>query len=151
MSLIEVGRIEAVVGASCLSVLERVFPYMEAGAVPGIAIPLLRDGCANTSVDLDWLWEAIYQTTDDQTQPVRSRRAARQVNDWFSRESLAALLARRWRPAHDDRVKTPGDRRTAYERDEQVALEWMAKAGKRWRPFLAVCAYERLPGRPLLA
>ena len=25
---------------------------------------------------------------------------------------------------------------------EQVALEWMAKAGKRWRPFLAVCTYE---------
>ncbi|MBL7154517.1 MAG: DUF116 domain-containing protein, partial [Phycisphaerae bacterium] len=46
MSLIETGQIEAVVGVSCLSVLERVFPYMEAGAVPGVAIPLLRDGCA---------------------------------------------------------------------------------------------------------
>ncbi|MBN2183138.1 MAG: DUF116 domain-containing protein, partial [Sedimentisphaerales bacterium] len=35
MSLIESGKIEAVVGVSCLSVLEEVFPYMEAGAVPG--------------------------------------------------------------------------------------------------------------------
>ncbi|MHC4744675.1 MAG: DUF116 domain-containing protein, partial [Planctomycetota bacterium] len=43
MSLIETGKVEAVVGVSCLSVLERVFPYMEAGAVPGVAIPLLRD------------------------------------------------------------------------------------------------------------
>jgi len=27
---------------------------------------------------------------------------------------------------------------------ERVALDWMAKAGKRWRPFLGVCAYEAL-------
>ena len=66
MSLIETGKIEAVVGVSCMSVLERVFPYMEAGAVPGIAIPLLHDGCANTSVDIDWVWDAIYTSRDDQ-------------------------------------------------------------------------------------
>ncbi|MEN6577624.1 MAG: polyprenyl synthetase family protein [Phycisphaerales bacterium] len=128
MSLIETGRIEAVVGASCLSVLERVYPYMEAGAVPGIAIPLLQDGCANTSVDLEWLWEAIYQTTDDQTRRFNLDSLHRQVNDWFSREALAAAIA-------------PHASVT-----EQVALDWMAKAGKRWRPFLAVCAYSALSG-----
>ncbi|MEO8167715.1 MAG: DUF116 domain-containing protein, partial [bacterium] len=30
MSLIQTGKIEAIVGVSCLSVLERAFPYMEA-------------------------------------------------------------------------------------------------------------------------
>lgn len=128
MSLIEAGRIEAVIGASCLSVLERVYPYMEAGAVPGIAIPLLQDGCANTSVDLEWLWEAIYQTTEDQTQRFNLDALHRQVNDWFSREALAAAIAPQASPT------------------EQVALDWMAKAGKRWRPFLAVCAYSALSG-----
>ncbi len=128
MSLIEAGRIEAVVGASCLSVLERVYPYMEAGAVPGIAIPLLQDGCANTSVDLEWLWEAIYQTTEDQTRRFNLDVLHRQVNDWFSREALAAAIAPQASPT------------------EQVALDWMAKAGKRWRPFLAVCAYSALSG-----
>jgi hypothetical protein len=43
MSLIQTGKIEAIVGVSCLSVLERAFPYMEAAAIPGIAIPLLQD------------------------------------------------------------------------------------------------------------
>ncbi|HSW00608.1 MAG TPA: polyprenyl synthetase family protein [Sedimentisphaerales bacterium] len=128
MSLIEAGRIEAVIGASCLSVLERVFPYMEAGAVPGIAIPLLHDGCANTSVDLEWLWEAIYQTTEDQTQRFNLDALHRQVNEWFSREAIAQAIAPR------------------ASRTEQVALDWMAKAGKRWRPFLAVCAYSALSG-----
>jgi geranylgeranyl diphosphate synthase type II len=126
MSLIETGRIEAVVGASCLSVLERVFPYMEAGAVPGVAIPLLRDGCADTSVDLDWVWEAIYQTTDDQTRRLDLDALHQQVNDWFSHEALTQMIA----PKPDQ--------------TEQVALDWMAKAGKRWRPFLGVCAYKAL-------
>jgi geranylgeranyl diphosphate synthase type II len=126
MSLIETGRIEAVVGVSCLSVLERVFPYMEAGAVPGIAIPLLQDGCANTSVDLDWVWEAIYQTTDDQTRRLDLDALHQQVDAWFSREALTAAIA-----------PQPG-------RTEQIALDWMAGAGKRWRPFLAACAYRAL-------
>ena len=39
MTLIETGQIEAVVGVSCLSTLEKVFPYMEAGAVPRSRYP----------------------------------------------------------------------------------------------------------------
>ncbi len=141
MSLIETGRIEGVVGVSCLSVLERVFPYMEAGAVPGIAIPLLQDGCANTSVDLDWVWEAIYQTTDDQTRRLDLDSLHRQVDTWFSRDALASLLGRvctaHQQPVGKEKVCDAHPTNAT----EQVALNWMAKAGKRWRPFLAVCTY----------
>ena len=168
MSLIDTGRVEGVVGVSCLSVLERVFPYMEAGAVPGIAIPLLQDGCANTSVDLDWVWEAIYQTTDDQTRRFDLDALHRQVNEWFARESLAAILCSTGTPnAIDSRLGTrpaPGGDRVTERLEpsrgrlghmsptEQIALDWMAKAGKRWRPFLAVCtcqafATDRAPVR----
>ncbi len=128
MSLIETGEIEAVVGVSCLSVLERVFPYMEAGAVPGIAIPLLQDGCANTSVDVDWVWDAIYQSNDDQTRRLNLDDLQTQVNSWFTKESLSELL------------------NVAENQTEDLALEWMAKVGKRWRPFLAACAYQALAG-----
>jgi len=128
MSLIETGKIEAVVGVSCLSVLERVFPYMEAGAVPGIAIPLLQDGCANTSVDVDWVWDAIYQSNDDQTRRLNLDDLQTQVNSWFTKESLSELL------------------NVAENQTEDLALEWMAKVGKRWRPFLAACAYQALAG-----
>jgi len=64
MSLIQTGKIEAIVGVSCLSVLERAFPYMEAAAIPGIAIPLLQDDCIDTTVDLDWIWDVIHLTSD---------------------------------------------------------------------------------------
>ena len=151
MSLIESGRIEGVVGASCLSVLERVFPYMEAGAVPGIAIPLLQNGCANTSADLDWLWEAIYQTADDQTRRLDLDALHRQVDAWFTRDALASVLCSTPAPGGDGITAEgvvarggaePSRGRLGYmSQTEQVALDWMARAGKRWRPFLAVCTY----------
>jgi len=126
MSLIETGKIEAVVGVSCLSVLQRVFPYMEAGAVPGIAIPLLQDGCANTSADVDWVWDAIDLRSDDLTGRLNLEDLRSQVNNWFSNKSLESLLGK------------------ASSQTEKLALQWLNKAGKRWRPFLAVCAYQAL-------
>ena len=67
MAIIQTGKIEAIVGVSCLSVLEKAFPHMEAAAIPGIAIPLLQDDCADTNVDLEWVWDIIHLTSDDRT------------------------------------------------------------------------------------
>ena len=48
---VEQGVIQAVVGVSCLDSLEKSFPSMLRSAVPGIAVPLLRDGCKDTAFD----------------------------------------------------------------------------------------------------
>ena len=128
MSLIETGKIEAVVGVSCMSVLEQVFPYTEAAAIPGIAIPLLQDGCANTTVDVDWVWDAIYQTGQDRTNRLNIEELRKEVDRLFCAESVKSTMG--W-----------GDSQT-----ETFALEWLAGAGKRWRPFLAVCAYQAVAG-----
>ncbi len=134
MSLIQTGKIEAIVGVSCINVLERAFPYMEAAAVPGIAIPLLQDDCIDTTVDLDWIWDVIHLTSDDKTRRLDLGALRDEVDTWFSPESLAGIMGR-------------GEGRT-----EEVAREWLARAGKRWRPFLAIAAYQALrdePGAPL--
>lgn len=130
MSLIETGKVDAVVGVSCLSVLERVFPYMEAGAVPGIAIPLLNEGCSLTTVDLDWVWDAIHLLGSDPTRALDLEGLRREVEAWFAPERLEAVLG----PSRSD--------------TEKLARDWLAKAGKRWRPFLAVCTYQALQGDP---
>src|SRR5918993_769599 len=101
MALIQTGKIDAIVGVSCLSVLERAFPYMEAAAIPGVAIPLLQDDCKDTAVET-----------------------------WFTLEALDALLGP---PAADA---------------DRVARSWLAAEGKRWRPFLTVCAYKALQDDP---
>ena len=126
MSLIQTGKIEAIVGVSCLSVLERAFPYMEAAAIPGVAIPLLQDDCIDTTVDLDWVWEYIHLTSDDQTRRLDLGALRDEVDFWFSPASLDTIMGR-------------GEGET-----ERIAREWLGRDGKRWRPFLTVSAFQAL-------
>lgn len=130
MSLIQTGKIEAIVGVSCLSVLERAFPYMEAAAIPGVAVPLLQDDCIDTNVDLDWVWEYIHLTADDRTRRLDLGHLRDEVDFWFTPASLELLLG----PAQGE--------------TERIARNWLMRAGKRWRPFLTVAAYQALSGQP---
>ena len=83
MAIIETGKIDAIVGVSCLSVLERAFPQMEAAAIPGIAIPLLQDDCIDTNVDTDAVWDVIHLTSDDKTYRLDLDGIRREVQGWF--------------------------------------------------------------------
>jgi geranylgeranyl pyrophosphate synthase len=134
MALIQSGKIDAIVGVSCLSVLERAFPYMEAAAIPGVAIPLLQDDCKDTAVDLDWVWNVVHLTSDDRTRRLDLDALRSEVESWFTSSALEATLG----PAggHADRI----------------ARSWLMADGKRWRPFLTACTYKALqddPSQPL--
>ncbi|MGV3772457.1 MAG: polyprenyl synthetase family protein [Verrucomicrobiales bacterium] len=133
MSLIQTGKVEAIVGVSCLSVLERAFPYMEAAAVPGVAVPLLQDDCIDTTVDLDWIWDYIHLTSDDKTRRLDLSGLRDEVDGWFEPDSLSLVLG-----------KSEG-------KTEEIAHEWLGRAGKRWRPFLAISAYQALRDDPAAA
>jgi geranylgeranyl diphosphate synthase type II len=126
MSLIQTGKIEAIVGVSCLSVLERAFPYMEAAAIPGVAVPLLQDDCIDTNVDIDWVWDYIHLTSDDKTRRLDLGALRDEVDFWFAPGSLDLVMG------------------TAEGETERIAREWLGRAGKRWRPFLTVSAYQAL-------
>jgi len=126
MAIIETGRIEAIVGVSCLSVLEKAFPYMEAAAIPGVAIPLLQDDCHDVTVDLEWIWETIHLTSQDRTYRLDLDRLRHDVQQWFTADALNHIMG----PATNDA--------------ERLAREWLALDGKRWRPFLAVCVWKAL-------
>ncbi len=133
MSLIQTGKIEAIVGVSCLSVLERAFPYMEAAAIPGVAVPLLQDDCIDTNVDLDWVWEYIHLTSDDHTRRLDLSALRDEVDFWFTPLNLDAIMG----PAQGE--------------TEKIAREWLGRAGKRWRPFLTVSSYRALRADPKAA
>jgi geranylgeranyl pyrophosphate synthase len=134
MSLIQTGKIEAIVGVSCLSVLERAFPYMEAAAIPGVAVPLLQDDCVDTTVDLDWVWDYIHLTSEDKTRRLDLGTLRDDVEFWFTPASLDCVMG------------------NAQGETENIARSWLARAGKRWRPFLTVAAFQALRpdvGQPL--
>ena len=126
MSLIQTGKIDAIVGVSCIPVLERAFPYMEAAAVPGVAIPLLQDDCIDTTVDEAWIWDYIHLTSDDKTRRLDLTSLRDEVDSWFTVKSLTRIMG-----------ETDGE-------TESIAQEWLARSGKRWRPFLTVSAFEAL-------
>jgi geranylgeranyl diphosphate synthase type II len=126
MSLIQTGKIDAIVGVACIPVLERAFPYMEAAAVPGVAVPLLQDDCIDTTVDEEWIWDYIHLTSDDKTRRMDLSQLREEVDMWFTPESLDSIMGER-----------EGD-------TEAIGRDWLARAGKRWRPFLSVAAFQAL-------
>ncbi len=130
MSLIQTGKIEAIIGVSCISVLERAFPYMEAAAIPGVAIPLLQDDCIDTTVDLDWIWDYIHLSGNDHT---------RRMNLGALREDVDFSFS----PATLDLALGPADGQT-----ETIARNWLMRGGKRWRPFLTTAAFQALQENP---
>jgi geranylgeranyl pyrophosphate synthase len=131
MALIQTGKIEAIVGVSCLSVLERAFPYMESAAIPGVAIPLLQDDCKDTTIDIEWIWDMIHLTSDDRTWRLDLDKLRDDVQEWFREESLDALFG--------------GGAETETER---IARDWLRRDGKRWRPLLTACTYKAFQEDP---
>ena len=130
MAIIQTGKIDAIVGVSCLSVLEKAFPYMEAAAIPGVAIPLLNDDCKDTAVDVEWVWEFLHLSSDDRTYRLDLEAVRADVETWFNAASLDALMG----PCGGE--------------TERIARDWLMKSGKRWRPFLVACAWKALQTDP---
>jgi geranylgeranyl pyrophosphate synthase len=119
--LLEGGKVDAVVGVSCLNALEKSFPHMADGAIPGLAIPLTIDGCVGTETDIDHVREAIRLKSSTPWKNQVDTEAVRQaVDGWF---------------------EAPFDFETETER---IAYEWLLKEGKRWRPYLLACTYSAL-------
>ncbi|MEX0725705.1 MAG: polyprenyl synthetase family protein, partial [Planctomycetaceae bacterium] len=106
------------------------FPFMEAAAIPGVAIPLLQDDCKDVTVDLEWIWEVIHLTSDDRTYRMNLDKLREDVQTWFAADEL-------------DRLMGPASNET-----ERLGREWLAKDGKRWRPFLSVCVWKALQEDP---
>ncbi len=132
-SLVQSGKIDALIGVCCLESLEKVFPFVEAAAIPALAMPLLCGGCKDTDLDIDWLWDAIYLSSDAGHRPLQIETQRRRVASWFTAESLADTLG------------------SPDSETERIAHDWLAQEGKRWRPLLTVCTGEAFAGAASLA
>ncbi|MDR0895575.1 MAG: polyprenyl synthetase family protein [Prevotellaceae bacterium] len=121
--LIENRVVDAVIGVGCLDSLEKAFPLLINHAVPGLAVPLNRDGCRNTTVDTDYVEHLLTMCSDEAVYLLDYDYLKSTIKKWFRPESLAALL-------------TPTDDPTSH-----VARSWLGDDGKRWRPYLLAATY----------
>jgi geranylgeranyl pyrophosphate synthase len=126
MAMVQTGKIEAIVGVSCMPVLEKTFPHVQSAAIPAVAVPLLQDDCIDTTVDVDWVWDYIHLEAADRSRRLDLGGLHDRVRAWFE-------------PAALDEVMGP-----AVGHAEQVARQWLAVGGRRWRPFLAAAVFTAL-------
>lgn len=126
MAMVQTGTIDAIVGVSCMPVLEKTFPHVQAAAIPAVAVPLLQDDCIDTTVDVDWVWDYIHLEAADRSRRLDLGRLHDTVKTWFDRPAL-------------DRLMGP-----PIGHAEEIGREWLAVGGRRWRPFLAAAVFEAL-------
>lgn len=124
IGLIEEGSIDAVLGVSCMSVLQKSFTAVTRAAVPGIGIPLLQDGCENTTLDYDWLYEEMekYSNNPD-IQPISVSLVKRQVQECFEIGNVSRHF-------------------NAQSNTDQLAIRSLTLGGQLMRPQLAALAYQ---------
>ncbi len=127
--LLSSGKVDSVIGVGCVDSLQKIFPVMSEHAIPGQGIPLLRDGCSRTDLDLERAIAIIreYRPRAGET-PVNLERVAEYVRGWFHAETLASLMGASGTEA------------------EKIGQEWLATGGKRWRPILTAAIFASAGG-----
>ncbi len=123
---IENNEIQAVIGVSCLTSLEKAFPSMNSNAVPGLAIPLLADGCRDTKFDLNFLLEALALEEDEPLYSVSSAAIFKNIADLFT-----AARVRKYLQATSDYLRS-------FPFEVEQAL---CGHGKHYRPFITGGSY----------
>ena len=89
---VEQGMIQAVVGVSCLDSLEKSFPAMLRSAVPGIAVPLLRDGCKDTFFNPDDLKRALDVPQDSDLHEFSYSAVRSRIDALFTPEGVSKFI-----------------------------------------------------------
>jgi geranylgeranyl diphosphate synthase type II len=140
LKIIVSGHVDAIVGVACLNVLEKAFDKILHAGIPCVATPLLSSNCKNTSVDQDWVFDMIDLHKPAETAKPKSYvHLMRAANAMFDEPELSRL-APRSRKA-DGKAGT--DPLVAHE---QIAYDFLARGGKRSRPFITLAVYDALKG-----
>jgi len=112
------------VGVSCLDSLEKSFPSMLRSAVPGIAVPLLRDGCRDTAFDPAELKRAMSVPQADEVHAFPYGLIRDTIHDLFTPDGVSAYIP-------DNML-----------RDEAVRA--LTAHGKHYRPKITAGCYAAL-------
>ena len=140
LKIIVSGHVDAIVGVACLNVLEKAFDKILLAGIPCVATPLLSSNCKNTSVDNDWVFELIDLHTP----------AGRREDEDLHAPDAGREPAVRGAGTVAARARSPRDgvrrQATRSRKHEAIAYDWLARGGKRSRPFITLAAYDALNG-----
>jgi geranylgeranyl pyrophosphate synthase len=145
LKIIVSGHVDAIVGVSCLNVLEKAFDKVLIAGIPCVAAPLLSSNCRSTSVDDDWVAELIdLRTEPPQVKTKTYVHLMRAASGLFESEQLNRLAPRiRTKATANGNGHAGTDPLATHE---GIAYDWLAQGGKRSRPFITLAAYDALKG-----
>ena len=154
MQVILGGHADALLGVSCLDVLERSLDRILPAGIPCMAIPLWDSKCRDSETDEDWVVEMIrtpYQPSRLETHTyVHLLRAARRI---FQPEEFEWLIPRDRpiTPEGKDSIPPKIDTEGLASIDpvaatEAIAYDFLLTGGKRARPFVTLATYDAMTG-----
>jgi len=150
MKIILNGDADALLGVACLDVLEKTFDKILLAGIPSMAVPLLCNGCSQTSAELDWVRRMIetpHRPAEVQTRTyLHLMRCAAQM---FEPAELARLVPRSHgaaAPAENDGEKVAIDELDPIACTEAIACDFLRAGGKHSRPFITLAVYDALCG-----
>jgi len=128
------GGVDAVLGIASLRDLEKAIDKVLLAGIPSMAVPL-PDSSGGSPLEDPWVADVL-----GRYEPLPVETAANHVNVLRAavrlfREDFNRLLPR-------VRSATPGRARTPLGLTEDVAYDWLANGGKRFRPFITLAAYD---------
>lgn len=116
--------IEGVLGVSCLTSLEKAFERVQESGIPAVAVPLLCEGCKNTRVDEEEVFEYLEKISSETITKPKKRNIDNLANSIF----LKAI----------ETFPEPNSE------TESIAKKYIMAGGKRIRPLLSVAVYSTL-------
>tara|TARA_B100000470_G_scaffold201211_1_gene173354 strand:- start:175 stop:2040 length:1866 start_codon:yes stop_codon:yes gene_type:complete len=139
LKIIVGGHVDGILGVACLNVLEKAIDKVLIAGVPSYAIPLHSGDCKNTSLDESWVWDVL-EKYEPLPEPLTSSYLPliRESNRLFDQD-FERLLP----PV---RSQTSQQALTPLAKTEEIAYDWLARGGKRFRPFITLAAYDAMTG-----
>ena len=148
MKIILGGHVDALLGVACLDVLEKTLDKVLLAGIPAMAVPLLSNGCRDTTADDDSVRRLI---------GIPHRAGRVQTRTYVH---LMRCAARMFEPAELHRLVPPSrvglpaaganghgpDGVEAIARTEAIAYDFLAAGGKHSRPFITLAVYDALAG-----
>jgi geranylgeranyl pyrophosphate synthase len=139
LKIIVAGYIDSILGVACLNVLEKAIDKVLIAGVPSYAIPLHTGDCKNTKMDESWVWDVLEKYEPLPDEQTTTYVPLMRVSNRLFEQDFDRLLPR-------VRSKTPETAKSPLGITEDVAYDWLANGGKRFRPFITLAAYDALTG-----
>jgi geranylgeranyl diphosphate synthase, type II len=131
------GEADAIFGVACLDSLEKSFQRIVELGVPHVAVPLLKDGCVDTEVEVDQIRALLgIERSPSRASPRSYVAVLRETASMFQSPLFSDVLA-----PYVELDESADDNAPNTATVEDIALNWLKAGGKRLRPFVTIVSY----------